>query len=35
MEAYNTPAKLIYQLLSIHGEVKKLESEELDKTFKK
>ncbi len=31
MDAYDTPAKLIKEMLEIHGEVKKLESEAMEK----
>jgi hypothetical protein len=31
MEAYNTPAKLVLDMLNIHAEAKKIEAEELDK----
>ena len=30
-DAYNTPASLIRELLEIHGEVKRIEAEELNK----
>jgi len=32
--AYETPAHLIKEMLEIHGEVKKIESEEMDKVRK-
>ena len=32
--AYETPATLVKEMLEIHGEVKKIESEELDKARK-
>jgi len=35
LEAYNTPAILIKQMLEVHGEFKKIESEEMDKMNKK
>jgi len=34
MEAYQTPAETIIQMLSIHGEVKAIEAEEMDKAMK-
>jgi len=34
MDAYNTPAKLILEMLSIHGEAKKIEQEEIEKSVK-
>ena len=34
MDAINTPAKVIVEMLSIHGEVKKIEAEEIDKLRK-
>ena len=34
MEAYQTPAETIIEMLSIHGEVKKLEAEEMEKAMK-
>ena len=33
MEAYQTPAETIIEMLSIHGEVKKLEAEEMEKAM--
>ena len=33
-DALQTPAKIIAEMLSIHGEVKKIESEEMDKIRK-
>ena len=33
-EAYETPASLSKEMLEIHGEVKKIESEEMDKARK-
>ena len=33
-DAYETPASLIKEMLEIHGEVKKIESEEMDKASK-
>ncbi len=35
MEAYKTPAKLLIDLLAIHGEAKKIEAEEIERTMKK
>ena len=35
LEAYNTPAILIKQMLEVHGEFKKIESEEMDRINKK
>lgn len=35
LEAYCTPAILVKQMLEVHGEVKKIESEEMDKINKK
>lgn len=35
MEAYDTPFALVKQLLEIHGEFKKIESEEMDKQTRK
>ncbi len=35
LDAYNTPASLVKEMLNIHGEVKRLESEEMDKARKK
>lgn len=35
LEAYNTPAILVKQMLEVHGEVKRLESEEMEKMNKK
>ena len=32
LEAYNTPFAIITQLLGIHGEFKKIESEEIERT---
>tara|TARA_R100000005_G_C4969985_1_gene183317 strand:- start:1054 stop:1239 length:186 start_codon:yes stop_codon:yes gene_type:complete len=34
MEAYETPISVVIDMLSIHGEFKKLESEELEKQLK-
>lgn len=34
MIAYQTPSKLILEMLTIHGEVKKIEQEEIDKAMK-
>lgn len=34
LEAYCTPAILVKQMLEVHGEVKKLESEEMEKMNK-
>tara|TARA_R110000851_G_scaffold303898_1_gene461643 strand:- start:735 stop:881 length:147 start_codon:yes stop_codon:yes gene_type:complete len=31
LEAYNTPAILVKQMLEVHGEVKKIEAEEIDR----
>ena len=33
-DAYDTPASLIKEMLEIHGEVKKIESEEIKKASK-
>tara|TARA_R100000329_G_C7590715_1_gene209500 strand:- start:611 stop:769 length:159 start_codon:yes stop_codon:yes gene_type:complete len=33
-DAYETPASLIKEMLEIHGEVKKIESEEMNKASK-
>jgi|TARA_B100001094_G_scaffold332117_1_gene402840 hypothetical protein len=35
LEAYHTPATLVSQMLEIHGEVKRIESEEFDKAKKR
>jgi len=35
LEAYNTPFNLVKEMLEIHGEFKKIESEELEKMKKK
>ena len=35
LEVYLTPASLVRDMLEIHGEVKRLESEELEKIRKK
>jgi len=35
LEVYNTPASLVKEMLDIHGEVKRLESEELDRVKNK
>jgi hypothetical protein len=35
IEAYNTPASVVKEMLEIHGEVKRLESEELEKARNK
>ena len=35
LEAYNTPASLVKEMLNIHGEVKKIESEEIEKMNRK
>ena len=34
-EAYDTPFSLVKEMLEIHGEVKKLEAEEMEKASKK
>lgn len=34
MEAYETPISIVIDMLSIHGEFKKLEAEELEKKLK-
>lgn len=34
LEAYNTPAVLVKQMLEVHGEVKKIEAEEMEKARK-
>ncbi len=34
-DAYETPASLIKEMLEIHGEVKKIESEEMEKSSKR
>tara|TARA_R110002167_G_scaffold146892_1_gene338732 strand:- start:2466 stop:2612 length:147 start_codon:yes stop_codon:yes gene_type:complete len=31
LEAYNTPAILVKQMLEVHGEVKKIEAEEIER----
>jgi len=31
LEAYNTPASLVKEMLEIHGEIKRVESEEMEK----
>ena len=33
--AYNTPASLVKEMLEIHGEVKRVESEEIEKSKNK
>ena len=35
LDAYNTPASLVKEMLNIHGEVKKIESEEIEKINRK
>tara|TARA_R100000742_G_C4267534_1_gene85732 strand:+ start:94 stop:300 length:207 start_codon:yes stop_codon:yes gene_type:complete len=35
LDAYNTPASLVKEMLDIHGEVKKIESEEIEKMNRK
>jgi len=35
IEAYNTPASVVKEMLEIHGEIKRLESEELEKAKNK
>jgi hypothetical protein len=35
LEVYNTPASLVREMLAIHGEVKRIESEEMNKAYKK
>tara|TARA_R110002012_G_scaffold266614_1_gene450227 strand:+ start:410 stop:559 length:150 start_codon:yes stop_codon:yes gene_type:complete len=35
VEAYNTPASLVKEMLEIHGEVKRVESEEIEKAKNK
>lgn len=35
LETYRTPSKLVKEMLEIHGEVKRLEAEEIDKAKKK
>lgn len=34
LEAYNTPAVLVKQMLEVHGEVKRIEAEEMEKARK-
>jgi len=34
LEAYCTPAVLVKQMLEVHGEVKKIEAEEMEKARK-
>lgn len=34
-EAYNTPFNLVREMLEIHGEVKKIEAEEMERASKK
>tara|TARA_R110000824_G_scaffold63992_2_gene167593 strand:- start:1146 stop:1289 length:144 start_codon:yes stop_codon:yes gene_type:complete len=34
VEALNTPAKLLTEMLAIHGEAKKIEAEEIKKAMK-
>jgi hypothetical protein len=34
IDAYNTPASVVKEMLEIHGEVKRIESEEIDKVSK-
>ena len=34
VDAYNTPFSLVKEMLEIHGEVKKIESEEIQKSMK-
>tara|TARA_R110002012_G_scaffold80818_5_gene204776 strand:+ start:10595 stop:10744 length:150 start_codon:yes stop_codon:yes gene_type:complete len=34
LEAYNTPAILVKQMLEVHGEVKRIEAEEMEKASK-
>ena len=35
LEAYDTPFSLVKEMLEIHGEVKKLEAEEMERASKK
>ena len=35
MEAYNTPANLLLEMMQIHGETKKIEQDEIEKAVKK
>ncbi len=35
LEAYDTPFGLVKEMLEIHGEVKKLEAEEMERASKK
>lgn len=35
LETYRTPSKLVKEMLEIHGEVKRLEAEEIDRAKKK
>ena len=35
LEAYDTPFNLVKEMLEIHGEVKKIEAEEMEKASKK
>ncbi len=35
MEAYNTPATIILEMMKIHTEAEQLKSEEMDKQIKK
>lgn len=34
LEAYNTPAVLVKQMLEVHGEVKRIEAEQMEKARK-
>tara|TARA_A100001201_G_scaffold140280_1_gene133218 strand:- start:361 stop:507 length:147 start_codon:yes stop_codon:yes gene_type:complete len=34
LEAYNTPATLIHEMMEIHGEIKRIEAEEMEKARK-
>ena len=35
IDAYNTPASVVKEMLEIHGEVKRIESEEIEKAKNK
>ena len=35
MEAYNTPAEIILEMMKIHSEVERLKADELDKQMRK
>ena len=35
IEAYNTPSSVVKEMLEIHGEIKRIESEEIDKAKNK